>query len=264
MSETIFLRVGTREDRVPVLDFIESLRDFLLVLRDLDATISHDPRGSVVWEVASLEMNSPPVIGVAPHLKKGRTNVSDVVEEQLIKNTQLLSIRGERTQYMSDSALTKVEKLARRTHRLGPMAVYVNGTSPLKEHADITETTFHNVRQLTGAKFSAFGSIVGNLDSISVHKGNEFRVWDETTNKPVRCRFDQRDLDHVKGLLGVRVTVFGIVQSNSTGTPINITVEDLDSASEATLPTIEQMSGLVKDFTGGKSLKEYMEELSDE
>lgn len=30
------------------------------------------------------------------------------------------------------------------------------------------------------------------------------------------------------------------------------------------LPTIKEMSGLIKDFTRGKSMKEYMEELSDE
>jgi hypothetical protein len=30
------------------------------------------------------------------------------------------------------------------------------------------------------------------------------------------------------------------------------------------LPTINEMSGLVHDFTNGKLLKEYMEELSDE
>ena len=30
------------------------------------------------------------------------------------------------------------------------------------------------------------------------------------------------------------------------------------------LPTIAEMSGLVHDFTNGKSMKEYMEELSDE
>lgn len=30
------------------------------------------------------------------------------------------------------------------------------------------------------------------------------------------------------------------------------------------LPTIKEMSGLVHDFTNGKSLKEYMKELSDE
>jgi hypothetical protein len=33
---------------------------------------------------------------------------------------------------------------------------------------------------------------------------------------------------------------------------------------ERRLPTIKEMSGLVHDFTNGKSMKEYMGELSDE
>lgn len=53
MSQTIFLRIG-QKNRVPLPIFINALKDFLGMLRDLDATISKDSRGSVIWEVVSL------------------------------------------------------------------------------------------------------------------------------------------------------------------------------------------------------------------
>jgi len=263
MADTIFLRVGT-EDQIPLKAFIDSLRNFLSVLEDLDATISHDSRGSMVWEVVALQKKSPPVVGVAPRQVRGDRNVSEVVEEQLLTNTKLLSSNGERNQYMSDAALGRVERLAKLTPKLGPMAIYLNGDGPIRDEADITESTLKNVRQLTGVKYSAFGSLVGSLDTITVHKGNEIRVWDETTNKPVRCKFNEKDLDRVKSLLKARVRVSGVIQSNSAGVPIVINLEELEPFVKRDLPTIEEMSGLVEDFTAGKSLKDYMEELSDE
>src|SRR5204863_7618611 len=109
MPKTIFLRVGT-EDRIPLSDFITSLRSFLNILQDLDATISRDQRGSMVWEVVSLQKNSPPVVGVEPYKKQtARQDFSEVVEEQFIENTHLLSSKGERNKYLADSPLTKIE-----------------------------------------------------------------------------------------------------------------------------------------------------------
>ncbi len=254
MADTIFLRIGT-EDRVPLKDFIDSLNNFLSVLRDLDATISHDQRGNTVWDVVSLK-NTAPVVGVAPRLKAAsRQDTSQIVEEQLLVNAKSLSSNGDRNQYFSDSALESLEKLAKRTPKLGPMAIYIDGVGEIKDEADITEGTLKNLRQLTGVRYSAYGSLIGSLDAITVHKGNEFRVWDETTKK---------DLDRVKSLLKSRVRVSGIIQSNSAGTPIVIDLEDLEPLVKRELPTIEEMSGLVEDFTDGKSLKDYMEELSDE
>ncbi len=263
MADTIFLRVGN-QDRIPLKAFIDSLNNFLSVLRDLDATISHDQRGNTIWEVVSLK-NTAPVVGVAPRLKAAnRPDTSQIVEEQLLTNAKSLSSNGDRNQYFSDSALASLEKLAQRTPKLGPMAIYINGTGKIKDEANISEGTLKNVRQLTSVRYSAYGSLVGSLDAITVHKGNEFRVWDETTKKPVRCKFEEKDLEHVKSLLKSRVRVSGVIQSNSAGTPIVINLEDLEPLAKRELPSIEEMSGLVEDFTAGKSLKDYMEELSDE
>jgi hypothetical protein len=263
MARTIFLRLGT-EDRIPLSTFVRSLKNFLNVLEDLDAAISHDPRGTTVWEVAVLKKSSPLVVGASPRPKRGATDVSEVIEHQLIENASRLSFTGERTEYLSDAALKEIELLAVKTKKIGPLAVFLNGSGEAQDESLITEQTLENVRKLTRVKYSAYGSVVGSLDAISVHKGNEFRVWDEATNKAIRCVFSDEDLEKVKSLLRGKVSVSGIIHANSAGNPVWISVEELESTQQKLLPTIEEMSGLVEDFTAGKSLKEYMRELSDE
>jgi len=69
MPQPIFSRVGT-EDRIHLPAFIAALGNFSAALKDMDATISEHPKGSVFWEVTSLQKNSAPVVGVTPTPRK--------------------------------------------------------------------------------------------------------------------------------------------------------------------------------------------------
>lgn len=270
MPETIYLRVGT-QDEISLSIFIEALQNFLHALKDLDATFSENINGSLIWNVVSLEKHSPPLVGVAPHqkpsfAKAGHPDLSQKVERELIESVRRLATTAERSDLLSDAALKHLEHLARKTPSIGPMAVFQsdNGPSPPKNETQITPQTLENVKRLTGVRYSAYGSVKGSLDAISVHRAYEFRVWDEKTHKPVTCKFRPDEIENVKALLKSRVTVVGMLTSNSAGNPISISAEEILPTPERLLPTIAEMSGLVKDFTDGKSLKEYMEELSDE
>jgi hypothetical protein len=262
-TETIYLRLGTA-DRITLTDFIDSLSDFKNVLQELDATIANDKRGNMIWEVVALEKHSPAVVGVAPKLKQGREDVSMFVERQLIENTRLLSTKGERTDALSDRALGKIQRLSSRTVRTGSMAVYLNGNGPVRASADISTQTYDKVIQLTGVKYSEYGSIYGNLDTISVHRGHEFRIWNEENNKSVKCVFSPDGLESVKSFLGSKVIVTGTVQLNAAKLPIAIKVDDLREAPQIAVPTIDEMIGFVPHITEGLSLKEYMKRLSNE
>jgi len=262
MPRTIFLRIG-QKDRVPLAAFINALQNFLGMLKDLDATISKDERGSAVWEVVFLQQNSPPVVGVCPTPRTQVQDFSSVVESQVLENAALLRNGGEPTPYMSYAALTKLEHLAERSKQLGPLAVYVTDEGRTRE-SEITESTLSNVQRLTGVRYAGYGSITGSLEAISVHKANEFRVWDDQTGKPVRCKFDVSQESHVKSLLRRRVLVTGTVKSNSAGVPIAMELDRVDPLEKKALPTIEEMSGFVRGITEGKPLKEYLEEIGDE
>lgn len=264
MSDTIYLRLGT-SDRITLQDFIDSLSDFRFTLQELDATISENKDGNMIWEVVALQKNSPALVGVAPRLKKNRQDVSTYVESQLIENARRLASRGDRTPQLSDRALDKLQRLSSRTSRIGPMELYLNGDGGTKRAlANITTTTYEHVKELTSPIYSEFGSVFGNLDSISVHKGHEFRVWNEENNRAVKCVFEEKELENVKSLLKQKVVVSGIVKSNVKRLPISIVVEDLAIAPELYVPTIDEMIGLVPDITEGLSMHEYMERLSDE
>jgi hypothetical protein len=264
MTRTIFLRVG-QKDRVSLAEFISSLQNFLGILRDLDATISKDQRGSVIWEVVSLQQNSPPIVGVSPTLRSSEIqDFSSVVESQVLENVKLLGLGTEPTAFMSYAALKKLEGLASRTKSIGSMSVFLNGDVD-KQESNITEKTLSNVRELTGVKYSGYGSITGKLEAISVHKNSEFRVWDDKTNKPVRCKYEPAGLeDRIKSLLRSRVMVSGMIQSNTAGIPIALEVENIDAARQHAIPTIREMSGSIKGITEGKSLKEYLDQINDD
>ncbi|GEM_PF-2409119 len=264
MPETIFFRVGS-EDRIQLADFIEALKKFLGILRDLDSAISEEPSSHIRWEVAVLQKNSPPLVGITPTPRRLHVpGLSEQIEAQLIENTRSLTYRGQRNKFMPDSALQKMKSIAIKSERIGPMAIYVGAEGVGELRTEINSVTLGRVRELTDPKFEGFGSIVGSLDSISVHKGNEFRVWDKSTGKPVRCLFRPVDLDRVKELLKKTMIASGIVHSNSAGVPIAMDVEELQLVNAAEVPKLEDIAGLVEDFTEGKSLKAYMEELSDE
>jgi hypothetical protein len=270
MSDPIFFRIG-REKPLQLPELTNALLGLLGMLRDFDAALSHDRSGTLNWEVMLLQKSSPAIIGVQPRPK--RLSVPDIGREvgiQMIDSVRELTANGTRTRYMSDAALLKMKPVAVKAKRLGPIAIYTardaNQVGPTKI-AEITQKTLGFIRDFTDAKFESYGSIVGNLEAISIHHGMETRVWDTRTGKSVRCQFAKGRLEEIKQFMNeppTRVVVAGTVYSNVSGTPVSIEVEEIAAANVGKTPSLEEITGLVDDFTDGKSLRDYMREISDD
>ena len=263
MRKIIFFQLGERE-RISVRQFLYSIRNLVGVLEDLDATISKKRSGSVRWEVAVLSKESPPLIGVEGVPRSHKLPDSTlVVEREILSGLNNLSKGAERGAYYSDSALEKIRNLATQAKSIGPLKVYTNGET--KRETFINESTFDNIEQLIGVKYKGFGSVAGNLDAITIHNKNEFRIWNENTEKSITCLFSPNLLKKVKDLLGEKVLVYGEVYSNQRGDPISIVVDGMElKTPQDELPTIKEMSGLVKNMYEGKTLKEYLEDIKND
>ena len=260
MAEPIYMRVGEGRS-VELPELVGAMGNFLGLLREVDSAVAQKKTGFLRWKVTALERDPSPLVGVTPLLQRNAVDDTGFrVEREVITNVVSLTDKGERSRYLSDAALSRVEKIAKTATKIGESTIYTSQTGNVALSTKVTVKTFDQVREMTSIKSVSYGTIVGSLDSISVHRGKEFRVWDENIKRPVRCRFDMRQESRAKDLLGKRVIVTGMIQADRYGQPVAMTVESLDGAELGNLPTIEEMVGLVPNFTGGLSLKEFFED----
>ncbi len=261
MAEPIYMRIG-EGNRIDLPEFVRATGNFLGLLQEVDSSVAERKTGNLRWPITTLERTPFPIIGVTPLVVRRRSvmDTSEQVEREIIANVGSITERGERNKYLSDAALTRVEKLAKTAPKLGISTIYTN-TKNINLTTTITVKTLTQVQDLTNPKSVSFGTVVGNLDTISVHSGLEFRVWDDETKRPVRCYLHPKQKAQAMDLLGAKVLVTGMVKADRYGRPLSMVVETFDSfSSPANLPTIEEMRGLIPDFTGGLSLQEFFED----
>ena len=260
MPATIYFRVGEK-DEISLEEFLSLGQDLLKLLRELDATASAEPKGSVRWTISSLSKNSPPEIGVTAIRRPNREDRSLVVQHAAIEGSLALKNLGERPPDYSDAALLVLQRIADKSKKLGPSLIYSRGQNGPGKESRIDVGTAQRVQELTAPRSQAWGTLVGRLDTISIRSGSEFRIIDEETRSPVRCRFHEDKLEKVKELLGARVMASGIIYANNFGSPLRLDVDgDVHIAKREDLPSIDEMIGLVPDLLGGRSLLEYLEE----
>ena len=267
VNHTLYFKLGDGE--ITLSDLSSTIQHISGVLQDLDVAAANDLRGALRWRVSVLEKKSPPLLGVTaepiarldPQTRKMvRRDTSLAVEKLLLESVRALD-SGENPQGMPTDTIRKIYKLAAGSKRIGNIEVYSDADASV----EISETTLAGINKVLGSTSQSKGSILGKLEAITVHDVNEIRVWDENTNIAVRCQYPDGFEENIKNLLRKRVLVGGMVTFNAIGQAVSVRVESITSyRSDDTLPTIEEVSGLLKEPTDEKfTLAEYMEHLRD-
>ncbi len=260
MAEPIYMRVGEGAT-LELPEFVGAAGEFLGLLRDFDSSIAESRDGNLKWRVTTLERFPKAIVGVTPTPRKPSSDTGERVERELITTVSAITDYGERRKLLSDSALSRVERIAKMAPKIGASTIYTSVKNVPLETV-VTVRTLKQVEEINSVKSISFGTVTGSLGSISVHRKREFRVWDEQTDRPVRCYFDASREGQAKELLGQRVVVTGMIKADRNGRAISMVVEDFQFVALRTdLPTIEEMRGLVPNFTGGLSLTEFFEDL---
>ncbi len=263
MSRHIYIRLGSTEAIQPG-NLITSLRYSYDILRELDAAVSGETNGAVEWGIDCIEKQSPATIAfVGLPRSLDVADPMETIQSTLIDGINVLAKDGHeplRPRLYSDKALKAAKGLSDLGKKadVGEIEVYAS------EHvrARITRSVSSAVQFLIGTAVESLGSIVGNLDSITVHKNYEFRVWDEVSRRAVTCKFAKDMIDSVKEELKHRVLVYGTIKRNEEGLPVCVDVKGVEKQPHFdNLPSIEEMSGLIDDVTEGATLKEYLKDL---
>lgn len=262
-QRTIYLKIGTK-DRISLKGLVSAMRNFLGILEDMDAAMSQAGQGAVQWEVIFLQKNSPPVIGVRGiPLSKTHKTAPTQVRREVLNGVRDLASTAARKPSVSDSVLLRFGRLAEQSKHTGPMELYIDKDKKGKV-VEIAPSLLDKIEQHIGKASESTGSIAGQLDTIAVHRSNEIRVWDENYGRAVRCEYTPALEDKIKSLLRHRVLASGLVFFNAKGQPVSVRLTDIEPyPSSDSLPSIEEMAGLLDDPLGGQSLKQHMEELSN-
>jgi hypothetical protein len=261
--EQIFMQIGERG--VDLADFNTASQSFLGLLEEVDSSTARRATGNLIWRLSTLREEPAPLVGVTPFVRTVRRRPLDdnsaKVEREVIGNVNSITETGERNKFLSDAALLKIERIAKTAPKIGPSAIYIGNNEAVPLRTTVTVKTLKQVKDLTQPKSISFGTLIGSLDTISVHNGLEFRVWDNETKRPVRCILDARQRTRAMELLGIRVIVTGMMRADRYGKPLSMQVETFDAVGDPLyLPTIEEMRGSIPSLTGGQTLKEFLED----
>ena len=225
----------------PLEKFQKALENFQTILSELDRGISGTGKPGVEWSISSISSASI-------HLTAEANLISDEIERNrpaqvistFVRGLEILKERPERPLLFTNKVLKSArafsemldpDSFAEIEFRADPGRIQV--TTSISSHVDEIIKDFHR----------SYGSIEGQLVSISIAKKQSFGIRDFLDNKIVKCYFSDSIFETARNALGKRVYAFGIIRQRTHGPKVNIEVTELK-----VLPDPSEMPSLMDIF----------------
>lgn len=254
----ITFQVSAGEDGVPVGKLIAKMKGILRALIELDIQMSEDQRKTTRWVIAAVSYNSPLTMTIAQRPIRGRTANRDV-PKAFIQGVKLLEKSSTEPPHFTPRIMQATRQIVNDSGKKGadltisgPGGMTVKPTRNLIKHVDTA---------LQNSHYREYTTIEGKLDTINIHRGLEFVVYDPLTDQPTVCRFDEK-LEIARNALGHRVSVTGWATYNRQDQPISLEVDELQVFGDPSeLPRF--LEGEEIDITGGIDSVEYIRRARD-
>lgn len=231
-------------DAIPFETFLEAGSRLSALLAEVDSAVSGSQ--TLEWVISDLRFASATVAVSSVPRSEEIIDQSPTIISSVLKGLETIERTAERPEYFTDEALLTAKRLVsllngkvERISIFGNVGVGSTGT------VRATQRIAANVDQLLGIGTVAVGSVEGTLETVTIHGGTSFNIYDTITHRRVRCVCDRERLDELEGCLGSRVLVEGEIRYNVQGQPISIKVENhrvLRSVEE--LPQATDIRGL--------------------
>ena len=266
------LELGIRlRGTVADLDAQRVLRDLthLITLLGLleDAQLHKDriPTSRSTWSFNALGLGSVDAV-IAPLEPRGGANfeVLDHVPELFVSGFEGVESAPVVPPAWDSRAMREAELATRSlgvsADRGMVLRLLVDGE--VRRTVEVTHRAFTNARTALRTRYTSLGSVIGTLDSVSVHKSKRAGLWTDRGGRRVEVRFDPEHLDDVASLLGQRVEVWGRLSRNADDQVLSVQARrfsGLRRPSEGR--RLAELRGIAPKLTGGEDVERYLEHL---
>ncbi|MCE9582752.1 MAG: hypothetical protein K8T20_09685 [Planctomycetes bacterium] len=148
------------------------------------------------------------------------------------------------------AAATVSHKALEYLRELGKVAGPKNGKADLQlklggETIPLSDRLEQNAARAIGGRRSEHGAVEGVLETISVHGGNWFIVYDRLTDRGTKCIIPLELQVLAKASLGKRVAVEGRIGYDAAGHPDKVEAAALRVLGEGPIPSFEDVKGIL-------------------
>lgn len=243
---SVSLRVSHHRKALSFDDFDR----FVRYTRRLLGEVSYAVTGSYGdWVITDLAFGSA-TLATAP---VGLNERGSYVEDLVVSGLHQIEDGSAKPAFFSESAL-------RYARILGNLAADdgIELTLPSQRSVQFTRKAVGHVTDLLAPRRHYFGSVTGNLDVVSVHRGKRITVYADSGDV-ARCHLPAELLPDALEYLGQRVVVSGEVAANRLGQVISVKADEFFRAPIRVSKQVSAFFGAIPSITGGLSIPAYLD-----
>lgn len=252
-------------DAQRVLRDLGKLVDLLGLLEDARLRRERKAESRSTWSFTSLGLGSIEAV-IAPLEPRGGASfeVLEHVPEMAVQGFEHVEAAPRVPDGWSDGALRSA---AQATQNLGAdaaqamvLTLLVDGRP--QRTVEITHRASVNLRAARKAYYSSLGSVIGTLDSVSVHRRNRAGLWTDRGGRRVEVTFRNDQQIEITSMLGRRVEIWGRLSRNASDQALSVQTRSITPLrSPAQARPLSELRGIAPDLTGGAEVSEYLERL---
>jgi hypothetical protein len=126
----------------------------------------------------------------------------------------------------------------------------------------VTRRSADNLRKALQRRHTSVGSVIGKLDSITLHSVLKAGLWTEVGGRRVEVYFTRDQTNAMQSALGKRVEVSGVLTRDVHDRALAVKMRRIEQLPDEGVP-LEDIVGADPDMTGGLGAVEHLRRLYD-
>ncbi len=255
---------GSDDDRgkVRIYEFKDFLDSVSTILKKIETSVSDSEKPSTYYRIINLKVGSA-TIGIEAVPYKKEEDYSASILDRFTEGVNIVQEGDVLPEWVDDELLENFKNLIKplRKH-VKSIEIKRNG-----QKLAVTKQLEVNIEKvLEKHLYINKGTITGYLDTLNVHKTDQFHIYPPIGPTKICCNFNEELLPKIKEGIKKYVNVLGTMHyRENEAFPFKIDAEDIEVyPPENELPTLESIKGMAPEVTGDLDPVDFVKKLREE